>query len=78
MSDLLRRDRPDVVVEVLDDASALAVANVANAHGYRHYLLTSAGPVATAEVRSYYPRYLNYLLSTRSAAEIGQLTQWES
>jgi hypothetical protein len=69
MQTLLEQHRPDVVVEILDERTAEAVARVVATFGYRHLLLTSAGPIATSTIGRH-PSCLNHLLTTRDDAEL--------
>ena len=69
MGVILARDRPDIIVEILNEEVAAAVAAVALAHGYTHFLLTSDGPVVTTSVRPD-PRCLNHLLTQMSPEEV--------
>jgi FkbM family methyltransferase len=69
MHDVLARDRPDLLVEVLDDLTATALRDVVTNFNYRPYLLTPFGAVAATDIT---PRRscLNYLLTTRTEAEL--------
>lgn len=70
MSTLLT-SRPDLIIEVLDEATATAVREIAARHGYDHYLLTPVGPIKTEQIAPHV--CLNHLLTTRDEATIATL-----
>lgn len=70
MSTLLTA-RPDLIIEVLDEATAAAVRNAAAQHGYDHYLLTPVGPIKTEQIAPHV--CLNHLLTTRDEDNIAAL-----
>ncbi|HUR06411.1 MAG TPA: FkbM family methyltransferase [Nonomuraea sp.] len=72
MKQVLARDRPDILVEILNTDVAQAVGTVVAEHGYSHFLMTSDGPVATETVAPH-PRCLNHLLTTRPVSEVQRL-----
>lgn len=61
--------QPDVVIEVLDEATATAMRDTMQAFGYDHYLLTPVGPLRVSPVAPH-PHCLNHLLSTRPQDEV--------
>jgi FkbM family methyltransferase len=71
MQGLLSR-RPDVLIEILDDRTVAAVADVVGRFGLHHYLLTPVGPVRT-DVIARHPSCLNHLLTVRDDRELARL-----
>jgi FkbM family methyltransferase len=72
MAGILERDKPDLVIEVLDQATVEAVDELVGRHGYRHHLLTPAGPILTPLVGRH-PSCLNHLLTVRPDRELAAL-----
>jgi FkbM family methyltransferase len=64
MGDVLERDRPDLIVEVLSDDAGAEVSRALSGLGYEHFLLTPAGPVPVAEVSRH--ACLNHLFTRRA------------
>jgi len=60
----LRRDRPDIICEVLDAESAKGIQTLLQPLGYKFLLLTDAGPVARRHVRPD-PIWRNFLFTAR-------------
>jgi FkbM family methyltransferase len=62
--EILSRDRPNIVCEVLADrAPAAGMMEMLTPLGYRFYLLTPQGPVPRSSIVGH-PEYLNYLFTT--------------
>lgn len=68
MTEILARDRPKIVCEVLKGrGSEEALEEILRPLGYRFYLLTPEGPVFRQRIDGH-PVWLNYLLSANGAA----------
>lgn len=73
MADTLRRDRPDIVCEVLKGrASVEKLEAILRPLGYRYYLLCPTGPLERDRIEGH-PTWLNYLFSLRTLEEVALL-----
>jgi FkbM family methyltransferase len=62
----LRRDRPDIVCEVLTPSDGQAITQLLEPLGYQFYLLTGDGPRRRDTVEGH-PDWLNYLFTARGS-----------
>jgi FkbM family methyltransferase len=74
MGEVLRRDKPDILCEVIVGAGTEGpLEKLLRPLGYRFYLLTSSGPQEQPGVRAD-PSWRNYLFSTRDSQELQGLS----
>jgi hypothetical protein len=73
MQNILRRDRPDILCEVLQGrASEAALEDLLGPLGYHYYLLTPAGPAERDHIEGH-PDWLNYLFSTVESSIVASI-----
>jgi FkbM family methyltransferase len=70
MEQVLRRDKPDILCEVLVGVGTEGpLEALLRPLGYRYYMLTSAGPQEQHEIRAH-SSWRNYMFSTREPQEL--------
>lgn len=70
MMDILRRDRPAIICEVLAGRGAEhRLEEMLGPLGYRYYLLTPDGPAARSRIVGH-PQWLNYLFIERASDDV--------
>lgn len=73
MGDILKRDRPTIVCEVLPGlGTGPALEELLGPLGYRFYLLTPGGPTEQTKVQGH-PEYLNYLFTPLAPDAVSRL-----
>ena len=73
MMETIRRDRPQIICEVLKDrASEDLLQDLVREIGYRAYLLTPDGPSLRDRIEGH-PSWLNYLFTSLTPPEVAQL-----
>jgi len=70
MGDLLDRNRPHIICEVLTRVDVDALESTLKPLGYEFYLLTDGGPQRRETIRPD-PRWLNYIFTARASACFG-------
>jgi hypothetical protein len=71
--EMLRRDHPSIVCEVLSGrGSEGALDEVLRPLGYRYYLLTPEGPALRERIEGH-PGWLNYFFTTLAPHEVASL-----